>query len=734
VKRTLLVLVAALAAATFVAPARAQISFPEETDFHNTTFVGAEPETARLAFYRAQEQLQASKPKEAGREILKLLRGTTTGLVHFDDRLVVPVETAALLYLLKIPAEVRAELSNEEAVLEPALPPDANPAALRQFAERHPLSAKAESAWLRAGTLALLSGDPESAAADLERIVHWPRLAPASAAADRTRALAAARLLEAQSRLAEKPVEGALAHWPDAASTIERGGEATRIADLLADARTSGARPPADLTTLLVDDARAARPAFPDAKPTPKLVLKHAASTVRDPQDALQRQRFRLPSELPSEPGRPDDEDLLKDLPTLAPLVLGDRLVTIESEGVDELGPVAVHVRRLADGADLFAPIRSDFDFHLDPREKKVVLEHSSLSASGSKLYVTLELHRPQTSLGDRFFGREPSGAALYVLDLDREGFVEVGFTTDEFAGDGALEGYVFAGPAVESSGRLLFAASRLVDKETECALLAFDARSGAPAGQFLLARGSAVPRVAERFIEDEARRVVASPIALRDGTAYVCTNLGVIAAVRASDLELAWSFRYHRIDPADNERYERHALHDVGPWIGRSPVALSDRVLATPSDSQYLYSLARWPDAKGDLLLNDPIERQTRIAWLGADEKECWFLHRVGQPGGASYMVEATDHDGARHWMTLSFGLVTGVPALSGRFLFLPTDRAIVRLDLQRDWLYDTLAPPREVGIPYPEFGTFGDLAVSQRCLVSTSPLFTLVFEPEAK
>ncbi len=722
--------VASLLALAVARGAAAQIQLPEENDFHNTTYVGDEPEAARLVFYRAEEHRKAGRSKEAGREVLKLLRGSTRGRVRFGERLVVPVETSAALFLLSLPESVRAELAAEEAPLQPPPPRDLDLVKLRDFAARHPLSPIAAAAWLDAGTLALLAGDAASAAADLERVVHWPTAFSGTAEPlAAVRALAAARLLQAQSRLGERPIGGPLAHWPPGESAVPHGSRNATFAELLSAAAGATLPREAGGATLLGDDARAARPAFGNGRPQPLFTLRHFApgDAIQEPEFALHRLRFTLPTEL-----RGPGEDLeLKELPFRAPLVLGERFVTIEREAPVDVAPASIHVRSVADGHDLFAPIRSDFDLHLDPSESMVVLDRAALSARGEKLFVTFELREPGQSLSELVRSGESARSALFGLDLAREGFVEFGVTSDDLAADPELAGYVFAGPPVWQGGRVLVAASRLVGKETECALLAFDARSGAAAGHVLLARASSVPRVGDRFVEEETRRVNPSPAALRDGTAYVCTNLGVIAAVRAADLELEWLFRYHRVDPPDSERYERPALFYLPPWIGRAPVALADRVLATPSDSLYLYSLARWPNARGDLLLNDPIEKQARMCWLGADEKQCWFLKRIGVLGGASYLVEATDHSGSFLWATPPLsGKVTGVPALSSRHLFLPTDHCIYRLDLERDGFADlAIPPPASVGLPFPEFGTFGDLAVSERCLVSTSQLFTLAF-----
>jgi hypothetical protein len=717
-----LLVAAALSSVALAAPARAQYQLPEESGFHNATYVGDEPETARLAFYRAEEHKRDGRAKEAGREILKLLRGPTRGLVRQGERLVTTVELASAAFLLGLPSDVREQLWSEESAVEPPPPDELDAASLRAFAARHPLSPRSPPAWLRAGTLELLDGDAAAAAADLERVVHWPLAAatPESELAP-LRALAAARLVDAQRRLGEPPIEGPLARWP-ADSTLLVAGAPRRLGDLLGEARAAP-RPAAPGSTLLGDDARASRPAFPSGRPRLAFLQKGSADAM-SARDALHRQRFVLPFMLHGAA----EEAELRDLPTLAPVVAGDRLVALEREGDGGPGPVALHVRRLADGADCFEPIRSDFDLHVDPREVAVALDRCGLAAHSSKLALTLETRPAASAFGDE----GEASTALFGLDLAREGFVEFGITSADLSRDPDLAGFVFAGPPVRVPGRLLVAASRLVGKETECALLAFDDATGRPIGRCLLASASAIPRVADRFLDEEPRRVSPSPVALRDGTAYVCTNLGVIAAVRACDLEVEWLFRYHRIDPPEVGRYDRATRHE-GSWIGRAPVALPDRVLATPSDSFYLYSLSRWPSPAGELLLNDPIEKQQYVCWLGADEKECWFLAFEGALS-RSYEVVATDHDGARHWDTPSLGrVVSGACALSSRFLFVPTDRCVYRLDLARQGFFDVaIPPPLEIGVPYPAFGTFGDLAVTDRALVSTSDLFTIVFRAE--
>ncbi len=714
-RRGLLARLLALSCALVASPSplRAQSTLPESVDFSNATDVGDEPEAARLAFYHAEEHLAAGRARAAGDEIVNLLRSATRGRVRVGERLVVPVETAALLFLLRLPADVRAELARAEELIAEKSPLGGDDARQRTFAARHPLQASGERALLDSGVRQLLSGRFGAAVADLERLVHWPSAGPGAA-----RALAAARLLEAYARLGRELPREPLARWPDATVALPpTAGDAPR-----------------DWTTLRETADAARRPGFDFGATLPGFerwfVPPPAPQPVRDPEYALHRNRFLLVQHQTTQ-----DEPELKDLPTRAPLVVGDRLITLEPLVAGDGGVVALHVRSLATGDELYAPIRSDFDLHLDPEQDEVVLDRCALSNEGEALFVTMELRDPGQEA--RQLGRDGQASArtaLFRLDLAREGYVEFRVTSAELATRAEFADHVFAGAAVQSDGRLLVAASRLRVKESECALLAFDAASGAPLTATFLARAAAIPRVASRFGADEARRVNPSPVVVEGGVAFVCTNLGAIAALRASDLELAWLFRYHRAVPPDGDRFERAALHDLGPWLGRAPIALADRVIASPADSHYLYSLARWPNERGDLLLNEPIEKQLRQCLLGADAKRCWFVRREGGDGGAPrYSIEATDHDGVPMWeqsiSVLRGNRITGVPAITRRWLFVPTDRCIYRVDLEGG-LLASIQPPAAVGVPYPEFGTFGDLAIAGDRMVSTSSLFTLLFK----
>jgi hypothetical protein len=228
---------------------------------------------------------------------------------------------------------------------------------------------------------------------------------------------------------------------------------------------------------------------------------------------------------------------------------------------------------------------------------------------------------------------------------------------------------------------------------------------------------------VRDRLTNDIFWRVELSPVVVRDGIAFVCTNVGLMAAVRTADLGLVWGFRYHRRDSPESEKFARDCLYLTGGWLGRPPVVLADRVVATPSDSNYAYVFARWPDARGDLVLNEPIQREERMALVGADAQSLYFVQRTGDAGAPRWFIEATDHDGVTRWSSVKLPAgerFAGVPVLTRRHLFVATDHVIYPIVLAREGsFYDRpIGLPERVGQPPPEVAGFGDLAVSGRYL----------------
>ena len=683
-----------------VRPAAGQFRTPEWKNFHNSTYVGEEAEAARVALFRASEHLEAQRPREAGRELLRLLHSEARGMVRYGERLVLPLERAVALQLAQLPPDVLETLrGEEEGAAERALDPRrVERLSLRRFevAMRHPLSRRSAAAIYDLGQAALLDADFGGGAAYFEEIVCWP-----SVFAPDLKNLAAARLAECLAFLGEEPRSGSLLTWPQGSVP---GVEPSTVASWLARAAKPTPEPDPRWSTLLGSNDRSTLPALGAADPVPTFSFP----IVRGEQTWMGSNRPRPkrfftpgPTQVPG-------------FPRNLPLVVGGVLYSVQRN--------TLLARDLVTGHDLFAPLRFDFDLHIDPRLYAVDVDQVTASIHDNQLFLSLEVIDRQHAAPVRF-------GALYSIDLSRQGYITWGVQTFGRDPEDPLHGWVFGGPAELVSGQLLVPAARMGIKETSSHLFAFDPQTGAYRRDLFLGRASAVARYADRFSTETPRLVRPSPLAVRRGSVYVCTNLGVVAAVRARDLSLTWLYRYNRLVPIDSRRYTREVFHVTGGWPGRAPLALEDRLLVSPADSRYLYSLARWPNAEGDLILADPVEKETRLAWIGADRQRLYFLVQRG----TRHAVQATDHSGGVLWETPPLPAeepVIGLPAQSDRFLFLPTDRRIYRLDLERDGYADlVIRPPPATGTPLPKQGTFGDLVVTQDRLISQSNLFVHVY-----
>lgn len=682
---------------------RAQYRTPEWKNFQNATYVGVESEEARVALFRADEHLSAGRTEEAARTLLGLLHGEARGLVRFGDRLVLPLERAVALKLSAMPAEILVALRAEEEGLAERLLGRRERSARESVlqARRHPLSARAEQRIYAAGQEALLAGEFGAAAAYLEELVHFPSAGPGS-----TRLLASARLLECLGHLGERPGTEAPMTWPTGMLRSADGAEF----DLELRRQALEARAPertASWETLLGHSSRSRLPIPATGPLVPLFSFESGVHRTDWPEQAPHRRRFEvLGGPFPIPP-----------LPAGLPLVSRGRLFYLDDE--------QLFAKDLATGKDLFPALRFDFDLHLSPVHFTVVLDRCSMAIFDDMLYLTVEIEARRGPEEARY-------SVLYGIDLSRQGLVQFRVPTVGRSTDDPLAGLVFSGPPHLESGRLVIPASRLEVKETSCYLLSLDPTEGSLQDSLFLAKAGAVARVSERFSAEESRLVLPAPLAVRRGVAYVCTNLGVVTAVQVAPHELLWSFRYNRLAPTDARRFHRENMFVTGGWPSRAPIALAERLLVSPEDSRYLYSLARWPSSEGDLILHDPVEKESHLAWIGANEDELYFLVRRWRDQ-AHQSVQATDHHGGIRWETPPLPgdePVVGVPAMGRRFLYLPTDRRIYRIDLSATGFSDMVTmPPDSVGVPIPRFGALGDLVVTDEYLISQSSRFVHVY-----
>jgi len=152
---------------------------------------------------------------------------------------------------------------------------------------------------------------------------------------------------------------------------------------------------------------------------------------------------------------------------------------------------------------------------------------------------------------------------------------------------------------------------------DTEVSLACLSGDDGRVLYEVPLVAGAAVRRYASRLsvtqIRDVDKRAREGPPAERDGLVYACTGYGIVAVVDALTGWLRFTFRYDRLVSQDLDEFDLSSLYDTGGW-DEEPVRLwGDRVVVAPGDSRFLYVLAAEPGPRGQLVLDDPIERLDR-------------------------------------------------------------------------------------------------------------------------
>jgi hypothetical protein len=203
------------------------------------------------------------------------------------------------------------------------------------------------------------------------------------------------------------------------------------------------------------------------------------------------------------------------------------------------------------------------------------------------------------------------------------------------------------------------------------------------------------------------------SPLAAAGSKVFVCTNLGVVAAVEAATGELAWAYRYERI-PAGPKR--------PAGWPRTPPRVDADRMLVTPTDSSFLYELFLEPRG-GSVEARPARERGRFVRLVGSVGPSLYLLEKGPAETG---VVRLRRDTGERYDAPpLQPGEdVLGDPLLTTREVWLSSDRGLHRYDLARDlYLLQLMAPkPDErrfrLGTPIPSDGGLALATVMGVCL----------------
>jgi len=190
----------------------------------------------------------------------------------------------------------------------------------------------------------------------------------------------------------------------------------------------------------------------------------------------------------------------------------------------------------------------------------------------------------PARLLGDRF-APKTDGARVYARLLEGGRFAIHAFAaadgTSLWRWDGG-EAAACSDPVLTDAGSILFLAARF-DVLSRYYLVALDAATGAPEFELLLC--SAAPEIALAGLGPARLDLFMPEPTVRNGMAFVNTNLGAVFAVNLRWRCLQWARTYHQAPFAINQ-----AMTELA-WKRRScpPVAGPDTVLFAPRDGATL-------------------------------------------------------------------------------------------------------------------------------------------------
>jgi outer membrane protein assembly factor BamB len=228
-----------------------------------------------------------------------------------------------------------------------------------------------------------------------------------------------------------------------------------------------------------------------------------------------------------------------------------------------------------------------------------------TLTVDGDRLYVKLGPQATAAPVSDRRDAPPLGYLAALDLQAEKKRLFEIHLDQPPWGDGWAIEGVPLA-----ADGRLYVALRQRDSVRTQTHVAAFDAKRGELVWQRFVA-------AAESFGQAQAVEYTHNLLSLDEGVLYYNTNLGVVAAVRASDGQVQWVTRYPQL-PADES-----------PADGMSPSRVGDPtpcliyqglVLAAPSDCDRVFAL----DAATGLRL-----------WETAPEAADDVRHLLGVGGG---------------------------------------------------------------------------------------------------
>lgn len=673
-----LLVVVALAAR----PSAAQVLVREDARYSNSAFVKTSDETEGDLF-AGDLKLQAGDESAAFTAWQRILdRGDlasdgTSALVNFRARTYLSGSEAVARRLAALPDAARqryCERFSERANAALRLARGAHDvSALFDVARRYPITPAADDALRSAAILALERGDKAQA-------LRATRALEARGASTTQDVLLRARALAANDDVAElSRLRGEFA---------ARHGESIQLAGA---ASTLGRA-----FDVLLESA---------AKP--------AAITLDD-------RTLQILAQVPLRFLRRDGDDDPR----------GARPPTFHNSGLVRVGATlivpaqeSVFAFSLHDGSE---PARADYANLIGFSDETEEIADRSLEPATDGMLAFLAITRRELAFAD------PAPTHSYLLALRPD--ATVAWRVDLDLDLASYAGYVFEGPPAVYGDLVLVSGSRLASV-TECAVFAFDRRTGALRWHRFVASATAIARYAGRNQMSTEQRVRPAPLLVGGGDAYCVTNLGVVACLDALTGTIRWAYRTNRIDPQDDS-FQRDRYFDTGGWLHGRPLLVGSKLVVTPEDARFAYVLAREPSREGYLVLNEPAFKSDRDVLVGADPatETLFFLRRsVVGPLRDAIGLCATNLDGVTVWNTADLEVEersAGRPLVVDGEILLPTTKALYAFRLRDGVSTQSYGPPGPLARD--RLGmAFGNLFRDGSDIWSVSPRFVLRMLP---
>ncbi len=582
-------------------------------------------------------------------------------------------------------------------------------------ARRYALSSAGAPARLALGTRALSRGDHDTA---LRHLLEILRLYPAGDIPGVRRADVLARAALAAAGLGDRALLAEVAGQAaaDAAVPVTLGGAERPLSEVLDLARRIA--PPAAAATWPTLGGSAARSGG-GSGPAGPLDLYYV---------------FDLPGTLPGEPGPAQDSPRLP----FHPVVSGGLVVTATHLAVLAL-PLPEAGRRPAAAPEprWVFPGGEDLD--------KIVFSEGLppmfATLSGDVVVLPFRDHDVgimfETPTSDELVRK-----TLLALSLPREGaLLDQRGGADPLAA-ALVEDFTFCGAPAAVGDRVYVTGTRFTGL-TETFVFCFE-RAGEgeilrPAWRTFVARGQG-----RRVGEYEYADAEASPVAVRHGVVYVCTNAGAVAALDAESGETLWTHAYEEA----RERYDvfRREVVSGRTWFANAPV-LDDRFLCVaPMDSEQLLVFFHLPDPATGFVEHGAFSLDD-VA-LGFDPR-----YLLGLRDGVAFLAGSCRSRGEPPLFAVRAGSEPGRPpetrrvrwrapieedapcgrgAIGGDFAYFPTAKALYRVSLA-DGRADRLVDFTDDALLARSGGRTlaGNVAVAGPWLVTAGEDFVAVFGP---